>query len=78
MKYAEISSLSEGELRKQTKEIRAKMFEARMKNALGQLANQMEIRTARRDAARLQTAMTAQKRQVPAATSAKAKAKVKG
>lgn len=59
MNYADISGLSETELRKKSNELRAKMFEATMKNALGQLQNPMEIRSMRRDVARLQTALAA-------------------
>lgn len=59
MNYAEIAGLSEKELRKKTKELRLKMFESRMKNAMGQLTNPMEIRAARRDVARIKTALAA-------------------
>lgn len=61
MKYADISGLSEKELLKKRTELREQLFEARMKNALGQLANPMVIRSARRDIARLQTALNAKK-----------------
>lgn len=57
MKFAEITGLSEKELKKKSLELRQQLFEARMKNALGQLANPMVIRQARRDIARLQTAL---------------------
>lgn len=57
MNYADIVGLSEKELLKQSKELRLKMFEARMKNAMGQLANPMEIRAARRDVARIKLAL---------------------
>ena len=60
MKYADISGLTEKELAKRAKDLRAEMFEANMKNALGQLANPMTIREMRRDIARLQTALHAQ------------------
>lgn len=59
MKYADVSGLSEKELVKKTKELRGQLFEARMKNALGQMANPMTIRAMRRDVARLQTALRA-------------------
>lgn len=59
MKFAEIAGLSEKELMKKSTELRQQLFEARMKNALGQLANPMVIRHARRDIARLQTALRA-------------------
>jgi large subunit ribosomal protein L29 len=57
MNYAEISGLTDKDLVKKTKELRAQLFQARMKNALGQLANPMTIRTIRKDIARLQTAL---------------------
>lgn len=59
MKYADIAGLSEKDLLKKTKELRQQLFEARMKNALGQLGNPMVIRSTRRDIARLQTALRA-------------------
>ena len=59
MQYADISGLSQKELTKKSKELRTQMFEARMKNSLGQLTNPMSIRAARRDVARLKTAMAA-------------------
>lgn len=60
MKYADIAGLSSKELVKKTKELRKQVFEANMKNALGQLTNPMTIRAMRRDIARMQTALTAQ------------------
>ena len=65
MKYADISGLSEKELTKKSTELRTQMFEARMKNSLGQLANPMTIRESRRDIARLKTAATAKSGQAP-------------
>lgn len=62
MKYEEISGLSEKELVKRTRDLRKQMFEANMKNALGQLTNPMTIREMRRDVARFQTALTAKAR----------------
>ena len=59
MNYADVSGLSEKDLVKKAKELRTSMFEARMKNALGQLANPMTIREMRRDVARLKTAASA-------------------
>ena len=58
MFYADISGLSAKELVKKKKELQSAMFDARMKNTLGQLPNQMVIRTARKDIARINTAMT--------------------
>lgn len=59
MKFSEVAGLADKELLKKSSELRTRMFEARMKNALGQLANPMEIREMRRDLARLKTAATA-------------------
>lgn len=58
MYFSEISGLTAKELTKMKKELQTSMFEARMKNTLGQLANQMVIRDARRDIARINTALT--------------------
>jgi large subunit ribosomal protein L29 len=61
MKYVDISGMSEKDLVKKSKELREQMFEMRMKNALGQLANPMTIRAARRDVARINTALQAKR-----------------
>jgi large subunit ribosomal protein L29 len=61
MEYAELATLSGAELKKRIKDTRATMFEARMKNALGQLANPMVIRQGRREVARLQTALNSKR-----------------
>ena len=60
MFYSDVADLSAKELNKKKKELQTQLFEARMKNTLGQLANQMTIREARRDIARINTALTAQ------------------
>jgi large subunit ribosomal protein L29 len=57
MKYEDVSGLSEKDLVKKTKELHLQIFETRMKNALGQVANPMTIRVMRRDIARIQTAL---------------------
>ena len=59
MKYADIATLTVEELTKRKRELRATIFEARMKNALGQLPNPMSIRLARRDVARVNTVLRA-------------------
>lgn len=74
MKYADVAGLSDSDLLKKAKELRTGMFEARMKNALGQLANPMTIREMRRDVARLKTAASAK---AAAATKSAAPAKAK-
>ncbi len=58
MNYEEIVGLTANELKKKKTDLRQQMFETRMKNALGQLANPMQIRVLRRDIARLNTALT--------------------
>jgi large subunit ribosomal protein L29 len=76
MMYSDVSGLAEKDLAKKTKELRIQLFEARMKNSLGQLANPMSIREARRDVARLKTAQSAKKNAAGGkkATAKKAKA----
>jgi len=59
MKYSDVAGLAEKDLKKKSKELRMQMFEARMKNSLGQLANPMSIREMRRDVARIKTAQSA-------------------
>lgn len=58
MKYQEIANLSGQDLVKKSKEIREDIFTSRMKNSLGQLPNPMTIRHARRNVARLLTAIS--------------------
>jgi large subunit ribosomal protein L29 len=58
MFYSDISGLTVKELNKKKKELQTSMFDARMKNTLGQLPNQMVIRVARKDIARINTALT--------------------
>ena len=69
----------ENGLIKKATELRKDIFESKMKNSLGQLANPMTIRQARRDVARLNTAAAAKtvapKRKVSRATRVAAKAK---
>ena len=65
MKYADISGLADKEIQKKITQLQTESFEAKMKNALGQLANPMEIRNNRRDLARLKTAMAAKSAKAP-------------
>ena len=62
MKYADFAELTVDELTKRKRELKATIFEARMKNALGQLPNPMVIRFARLDVARVNTALHAKGR----------------
>ena len=57
MKYEEIKDLTSAELRKRIVGVRDELFEARMKHSLGQLANPLDIRSKRKDMARLNTAL---------------------
>jgi large subunit ribosomal protein L29 len=57
MKMKEITGFSVEELNKKLKGLRADLFEAKMKNELGQLGNPIEIRKSRRDIARVHTAL---------------------
>lgn len=57
MKFNEVKDLTSSELRKRVSQIRAELFESRMKHNLGQLGNPVEIRTKRKDMARLMTAL---------------------
>ena len=75
MFYAEISGLSAKEIVKKKKELQAEMFDARMKNSMGQLTNPMVIRAARKDIARLNTAMTLLVKKSAGAAAPKAPAK---
>ena len=59
MKYSEIKDLTVEELRKRKKTMREDLFEAKMKQSLGQLADPVEIRKKRRDIARALTALNA-------------------
>ena len=62
MKFEEIDGLSVQELKNKKSALRLQVFQAQMKNSVGQLANPMEIRALRRDIARLNTAMTSKRR----------------
>jgi len=57
MKFDEIKELTSTELRKRVKQTQAELFESRMKHSLGQLGNPVEIRSKRKDMARLMTAL---------------------
>lgn len=57
MKYQDISGLKKEELAKKAKELKADLFQLRMKNSLGQLGNPLEIRYLRKDIARIATAL---------------------
>lgn len=59
MKFKEIKSLQPKEVSKKVLELKKDLFEMNMKNSLGQLSNPLQIRAARKDIARLLTALNA-------------------
>ena len=65
MKFAYVKDLSTVEINKKIREAKEKMFDAKMKNSMGQMTNPVAIRGMRRDVARLKTALTAKLRGTP-------------
>ena len=59
MKYSEIKDLTVEELKKRMVSLRENLFETKMKHSLGQLSNTDQIRQARRDMAKVNTALHA-------------------
>jgi large subunit ribosomal protein L29 len=57
MKYVDVKDLSAVELKKKKSALTQDIFDARMKNQLGQLGNPLEIRKLRKDLARVNTAL---------------------
>lgn len=57
MKFTEIKDMSVSELMKKRSVLSEQLFEARMKNSIGQMANPLQIRQLRRDIARINTAI---------------------
>ena len=57
MKFTEVKDLTSSELRKRMSQIRIDIFDAKMKHTLGQLGNPIEIRSKRKELARLMTAL---------------------
>ena len=57
MKFTEIKDMSVTELLKKRSGLSEQLFEARMKNSIGQMANPLTIRQLRRDIARINTAI---------------------
>ncbi len=58
MKFEEIKDLSLKELVKKRSVMVEELFNARMKNSLGQLANPVQIRGIRKDIARINTVIS--------------------
>ena len=65
MKFADVKDLSQNEINKRIRETKEKMFDAKMKNSMGQMTNPVSIRVMRRDIARLKTVLTAKTRGTP-------------
>jgi large subunit ribosomal protein L29 len=57
MKFVEIKDLSVTELKKKRAALSEELFQARIKNSIGQLSNPIEIRDLRRDIAKINTAI---------------------
>ncbi len=57
MKFADVKDLSATELKKKKSTLTQDLFEAKMKNQLGQLGNPLEIRKIRKSLARINTAL---------------------
>ena len=57
MKFTEIKDLSVTELKKKRAALSEELFQARIKNSIGQLSNPIEIRDLRKNIARINTAI---------------------
>jgi large subunit ribosomal protein L29 len=57
MKYTEMKDLGAADLKKKKAAFTHDLFEAKMKNQIGQLGNPLEIRKIRKNIARLNTAI---------------------
>ena len=59
MKFSDVAQMNVDELKKKKSGMTQELFEARLKNKLGQLGNPLQIRHLRRDLARINTALSA-------------------
>ena len=57
-KFDKVKDLSNDELKNKLKEIKQNLFDSAMKNSMGQLTNPLSIRHARREFARVRTAIS--------------------
>jgi len=57
MKFTEVKDLTVADLKKKRETLSAELFQARIKNSIGQLSNPLEIRKLRRDIAKINTAI---------------------
>ncbi len=58
MKFNQVKDLTVNELSKKLRELKDESFSLKMKNSLGQVNNPLEIRTKRREIARIMTAIS--------------------
>lgn len=58
MKYSEIKDMTVEELRRKRATMKSDLFEVKMKHALGQVNNPLQIRSLRKDIARVNTAIS--------------------
>lgn len=61
MEFSSIKNLSKKDLSKMKKERLEQLFQAKMKNPLGQLGSPIQIRVLRRELARIETALMNQR-----------------
>ncbi len=59
MKFKDVKGLPPKEITKKATELKKDLFEMKIKNSLGQLNNPVQIREARKNVARLLTALNA-------------------
>ena len=57
MKFVDVKDLSATELKKKKVSVTQEIFDAKMKNQLGQLGNPIVVRDLRKDLARINTAL---------------------
>lgn len=62
MKFADVKDLDAVEVNKKIRETKEKLFDAKMKNTMGQMTSPISIREMRRDIARLKTVLTMKKK----------------
>jgi large subunit ribosomal protein L29 len=58
MEFSDIKDLTVEELRKRQSSLRGELVELKLKHSMGQVANPLEIRSRRRDVARIKTALS--------------------
>lgn len=61
MKFSDVKDLSQSELVKRVGVKKGELFELKMKSHMGQLANPVQVRTTRREIAKMLTALNQKK-----------------